>query len=84
MISHQIRSEKSQENKRGEKTHTHARTHNFPADLLLFSPALTRENPASHLGSLGNSGAPRAAILEASSGTASHRRKLLGGRKRGR
>lgn len=34
-------------------------------------PALTRESPASYLGSRGNSGAPRAAILEASSGTSS-------------
>lgn len=67
------------ENKRGKGGRRHTRSRNFPSFLLFFwkiyisstRPALTGENLASYLGSRGNSGAPWADILEASSGTAS-------------
>lgn len=81
MISHQIRSEKAGKIKEGgvKKKKKHAHTQ-LPADLLLFFRLRSLERtPASHLSSLGNSGAPRAAILEASAGTASHKREFLRG-----
>lgn len=61
--------------KGGEGGRRHTRSRNFlPFSSSFFqiyiSSTRSGESPASYLGSRGNSSAPRAAILEASSGTA--------------